>query len=102
MAASRFSTRDVRRWRDRLLHAKHVWMEHGLLGNEAHSMLRMGIEFYRGNHFDLISGVGVSEERFATANKIFSTCNSILARNAARNGRPGRTRQRGAPSHPRT
>jgi len=84
-ADSRLSTRNVKRWRERLLHAKRVWSENGLFGTEPDSLLRIGIEFYRGNHFDFIQDVGVSEERFATANKVFSTCNSILARNSARN-----------------
>ncbi len=84
---SRFSTKDVKRWRERLLHAKRVWIKEGLLGmGGGDSTLRMGLEMYRGNHYEMMGGwAGLHEDQLAVANKIYSTANAILARNASRN-----------------
>jgi hypothetical protein len=80
------SPTDFKRWRERLRHARDVWVDKGLIGTSRPSMLRLLLEFYRGNQWAHLGQLwGLTEQEMVTANKIFSTANTIQAQLSTRN-----------------
>jgi hypothetical protein len=78
--------KDFKRWRDRLRYAKKTWVDHGILGSQHPSHMRLLIEFYRGNQWAHLSGIpGIHEDHLASVNKIFPIANTLHGDVASRN-----------------
>jgi hypothetical protein len=80
--------KEFKLWRDRLVYAKNVWVQKGLLGSGA-STMRLLIELNRGNQWEHLENTfrDLDEEMFSTVNKIFPIANAIVGEVASRNPR---------------
>ncbi len=76
-------------WQDRLRFAKGVWTRKGLIGSHEPGIMRLLIELNRGNQWQHLKNTfgDLSEEFYATANKVFPIANAIEGEVAARNPR---------------
>lgn len=85
----RLSKDELDRWQQRIRHAKQVWVDKGLLGDQQVSTMRMLIEMHRGNQWaHLASQFGdLDPEDLVTVNKIFGVGNGIVGEIAARDPR---------------
>ena len=85
--ASAMSDKDYKLWQDRLRFARNVWIRHGLIGTKHSSVMRMLIEFYRGNQWahllDAFGGLG--EEDLSTVNKIYPVANTMMGEVSSQN-----------------
>jgi hypothetical protein len=82
----RMSDKTFKLWQERLRFAKNTWMRKGLIGTQQASVMRMLIEFYRGNQWAHLSGIpGLEDEDLACVNKIFPVANTINGDVASRN-----------------
>ncbi len=73
----------IEQWRKRLMHARRVWEEHGLIGTSQTSTMRQLLDFYDGDQWR--GGVWRGLDELSTVNKVYSTVNSSVAELSARN-----------------
>ena len=80
------SANDLKRWRERIRHARDLYRDWGILGDSARgSTMRELIDFYRGDHWKRVDHMGLEEEALRTVNKIFSVWNTMAGQIASRN-----------------
>lgn len=83
------SEAEIDRWRGRLAYARKVWIEHGILGSDRPSTMRVLLELYRGDQWKHVSweNLGIDADELRVVNKVFPAANQIQAEIASRNPR---------------